>query len=230
MPARSIRYYQTLGLLPRPEVEGRVGHYDRRHEERLGLIRELQQEGLNLQAIGWLLGGSSQVDPRELRQLKRAMLDAWMTTAPEERPAEAVLRMFGDDEVGEDTVQRAEQLRLVERTDDDDVWRVLQPAVLAAGEELARLGLQVPADRALDVLEAMRTSARAVADAFVRIFDQSVLAPWDARGRPAEEWSEVRDAVERMRPLAGEALLGVFQQVMAEAIAERLSDAAPETT
>ncbi len=53
--SRNIRYYQTRGLLPPPELSGRLGYYDRRHLERLALIQELQSEGLNLQAIGWLL-------------------------------------------------------------------------------------------------------------------------------------------------------------------------------
>lgn len=226
--SRSIRYYQTLGLLPSPTVEGRTGYYDNTHIERLELIKELQGEGLNLQAIGWLLGGAGQVDSRELRRLKHAMLDGWMSGEPEERTTEEVLRGLGEEDVDAATVERARALRLVEPTDDEDRWRVILPEVLEAGQELAQLGMQMSVDRALDVLEMMREHARSIADAFVDLFDETVLAPWDARGRPAEEWAQIRTAIDRMRPLAGEAVLSVFQQAMVDAVADRIADVRPD--
>jgi hypothetical protein len=58
------------------------------------------------------------------------------------------------------------------------------------------------------------------------MFDEVVLAEWDARGRPADEWQRVRESLERIRPLAGDALLTVFHQVMADAVAERIDAAA----
>lgn len=225
---RSIRYYQTLGLLPPPTVEGRTGYYGDPHVERIALIQELQAEGLNLQAIGWLLGGSAHVDSRELRELKRAMLDGWMTSKPEERTAEEIQAGLPDGEVDADVVRRSQELRLLEPTDEDGVWRVLLPPVLSAGQELAQLGMTLSLDRSLDVLEVMREHARAIADAYVDLFDATVLAPWDARGRPAEEWPTIRTAVDRMRPLAGEALLSVFRQAMADAVADRIGDMQPE--
>ena len=39
-------------------------------------------------------------------------------------------------------------------------------------------------------------------------------------GRPEEDWPKVRDALERLRPLASEALLVIFQQVMSETVEE----------
>ncbi|MDX1621284.1 MAG: MerR family transcriptional regulator [Nitriliruptorales bacterium] len=227
--SRSIRYYQTLGLLPSPRVEGRTGFYDTAHVERLELIKDLQGEGLNLQAIGWLIGGAGQVDSRELRKLKHAMLDGWMATEPDERSTEEVLASFGEESIDSEAARRAQELRLVEPTEDPDRWRVVLPQVLAAGQELAQLGMPMSVDRALDVLDTMRTHTRVVADAFVELFDETVLAPWDARGRPDDEWPEVRAAIDRMRPLAGEALLSVFQQAMADAVADRIADVRADT-
>ncbi|MDX1658086.1 MAG: MerR family transcriptional regulator [Nitriliruptorales bacterium] len=224
---RSIRYYQTLGLLPSPAVEGRTGFYDGTHVERLELIKELQSEGLNLQAIGWLIGGAGQVDSRELRRLKHAMLDGWMAAEPKDQTTDEVLAAFGEDSLDAETVRRAQELRLVEATDDPDRWRVILPEVLAAGQELAQVGMEMSPDRALDVLAEMRAHTRAIADAFVELFDETVLAPWDARGRPDDEWPAVRAAIDRMRPLASEAVLSVFQQAMAEAVADQLGDMQP---
>jgi DNA-binding transcriptional MerR regulator len=55
VPVRTIREYQTLGLLPPPERRGRVGIYHRAHLSRLELIGRLQQRGYSLAGIGDLL-------------------------------------------------------------------------------------------------------------------------------------------------------------------------------
>jgi DNA-binding transcriptional MerR regulator len=222
--SRNIRYYQTRGLLPPPEVSGRLGYYDRRHVERLALIQELQGEGLNLQAIGWLLSGGASVDTGELRRLKRALLDEWVTEKPVEVPVVEVVASYADADPDGTEAERGIRLGMFERVDDPERVRVLMPTVLEAGKELTEMG--VPIARQLDVLERMREHAMAVAQTYVEMFDDVILAEWDARGRPAEEWQRVREALERVRPLAGDALLAVFHRVMAEAVAELVESAA----
>jgi DNA-binding transcriptional MerR regulator len=44
VPTRTIRYYTQQGLLPSPELRGRVGYYNARHLDRLRLIKELQEK------------------------------------------------------------------------------------------------------------------------------------------------------------------------------------------
>ena len=51
MTVRNIRAHQSRGLLDPPEVVGRTGYYDEEHIGRIRLIRELQEEGFNLEAI-----------------------------------------------------------------------------------------------------------------------------------------------------------------------------------
>jgi DNA-binding transcriptional MerR regulator len=51
VPARTIRYYQSEGLLPRPDRRGREAIYRPEHLERIGLIMELRDRGLTLSAI-----------------------------------------------------------------------------------------------------------------------------------------------------------------------------------
>ncbi len=55
---RTIRFYQSEGLLPPPGRAGREARYGRTHVERLDLIAELQARGLRLQAIADVLGRS----------------------------------------------------------------------------------------------------------------------------------------------------------------------------
>jgi DNA-binding transcriptional MerR regulator len=48
---RLVRYYLTEGLLPRPPKRGRELRFDRDQVARLQAIRELQRQGLSLEAI-----------------------------------------------------------------------------------------------------------------------------------------------------------------------------------
>ena len=55
MTVRNIRAHQSRGLLPAPEVRGRTGYYTDEHAARIELIKELQADGFNLEAIRRLL-------------------------------------------------------------------------------------------------------------------------------------------------------------------------------
>lgn len=57
VPVRTIREYQTLGLLPAPDRRGRVGIYRATHVARLALIDRLQRRGYSLAGIRDLLSG-----------------------------------------------------------------------------------------------------------------------------------------------------------------------------
>lgn len=59
----TVRYYQSLGLLQRPERRGRTVVYDAAHLATLRRIRELAADGLSLKVIKRLLGdGTGSVD------------------------------------------------------------------------------------------------------------------------------------------------------------------------
>jgi len=61
-----------------------------------------------------------------------------------------------------------------------------------------------------------------VAKAFVQLFLDEVWKPFDEAGQPPERWPEVFDALERLRPLAAESMLAVFQIVMTERVERAL--------
>src|SRR3954470_21374408 len=58
LSVRNLRSHQARGLLPPPEVRGRVGYYGAEHVERIRLIQELQGEGMKLDGIKRLLDAS----------------------------------------------------------------------------------------------------------------------------------------------------------------------------
>jgi len=56
VPSRTIRFYNTQGLLPAPMMRGRVAYYNQEHILVLGIIRELkEQQNLPLEVIKQLL-------------------------------------------------------------------------------------------------------------------------------------------------------------------------------
>lgn len=59
LPVRTIREYQTLGVLPAPRRQGRVGLYATSHLRRLELIARLRERGYSLAGIADLLGNWS---------------------------------------------------------------------------------------------------------------------------------------------------------------------------
>ncbi len=57
--ARTIRFYQSEGLLPRPARRGTTAVYSDQHLERLRAIAQLKARGLRLQTIRQMLNGSA---------------------------------------------------------------------------------------------------------------------------------------------------------------------------
>ena len=212
MTVRNIRAHQSRGLLPPPEVRGRTGYYGTEHRARIELIRELQADGLNLEAIRRLLEGAGEESASEVLDFTRALRAPFEDERPEiVDVSELSDRWGGADEA---LLARAEKVGLMRPIGDGRV-EVISPRLLHAGAELAALG--VSAEIALDIVERVRRSAEEVASAYVELFVESVWKPFDRAGRPEDRWPEVRAALERLRPLAAESLLAVFQIVMTEA-------------
>src|SRR5204862_3397692 len=92
----------------------------------------------------------------------------------------------------------------------------LSPRLARAGRELRRLG--VPPEATLDVARQLRRHANGVAKVFTELFLEQVWEPFDEAGRPPERWAEVVEALERLRPLAAESLLAIFQLATSDAV------------
>jgi DNA-binding transcriptional MerR regulator len=56
---RVIRSFQTMGLLPHPELRGRTGLYGAEHQERLRCILRLQGLGFSLQSLSVLFDAAA---------------------------------------------------------------------------------------------------------------------------------------------------------------------------
>lgn len=220
LTVRNIREHQTRGLLPAPVLEGRKGHYDDRHLARLTFIQQLQAEGLNLQAIHWLLQRAPADTTEEVARFERALFAPWGSDAPVRWTTQDLRRNLGL--VDGAVLQRAIDLGVLRQLD-ADTWEVPSAAIVDAGADLRELG--VPLEAALDVVELLQEHTGAVARAFVKLFTTHVWSPFEARGRPADEWETVRGALERLRPVATQALLAIFQQSMQATVDKATTEA-----
>jgi hypothetical protein len=81
---------------------------------------------------------------------------------------------------------------------------------LAVAEEVVELGISVQG--ALAILGLIEKHCDAVSRGFVELFLQEVWTPFQAAGMPAEQWPEIEQSLGRLRPVATEALLAIFQQ------------------
>ncbi len=215
MTARNIRAHQSRGLVPPPVVRGRTGYYGPEHLARIELIRELQAEGFNLEAIRRLIeaGNGSSAD---FLRFTRAVREPFEDEEPEIVSLTDLARGFGD--AGDPSlVRKAVKLGLL-RQIDDERYEQVSPRLARAGQELARLG--VPPEATLEIAARLRRHADGVARIFTDLFLEHVWKPFDEAGRPPERWPEVVEALERLRPLASESLLAIFQLAMTEGVEE----------
>jgi DNA-binding transcriptional MerR regulator len=215
MTVRNLRAHQSRGLLPPPDVRGRTGYYGPEHTARIELIKELQADGFNLEAIRRLIenAGGSTADVLRFTRTARAAFD---DEEPEVSTLADLAEQWGD--AGSPALlERAVSLGLLRLLGDGRVEE-RSPRLGRAGAELSRLG--IPTERALDVLESLRRHADGVARTYVDLFLEQIWHPFDAAGRPPERWPEVLDALERLRPLAAESLLAMFQLAMTDHVDE----------
>ncbi len=212
MTVRNIRAHQSRGLLPPPELEGRTGYYGAPHIERIGLIRQLQDDGFSLELIGRLLENAEGSSGDVLR-FTHALREPFGDEQPRIVGLEELTRRWPDGSA--ELLERAEQLGLL-RSLGDGRYEEPSPRLARAASELAALG--IPSERAIEVAATMREQADSVAAAFVELFLDTVWKPFEAAGHPEERWTEVQDALERLRPLASESLVATFQIAMNEAV------------
>jgi len=213
MTVRNIRAHQTRGLLPPPEVHGRTGYYNEEHLARIELTREMQGEGLNLEAIRRVLE-STEGSSAEIVDFARAVRAPFEDETPEIFEPGELAQIWGAKELDPKLVQRGEKLGIMRELPDGKI-EALSPRLQRAGGALVELGVNPGAT--LDVAGKLRREADAAARTFVDLFVKEIWEPFDKAGRPEEDWPKVREALDRMRPLASDAVLAMFQIAMGEA-------------
>jgi DNA-binding transcriptional MerR regulator len=204
VPTRTIRFYQGKGLLPRPELRGRVAYYGAAHLERLKLVAELQDRGLQIKAICDLV---ARIDKGELAiqewlGLEDQLQEPWANDRPRVVEAAELGELAGELRPGR--IGELLRARLVERK--GDAFLVRSPALLQLAVRLEAAGVDLEtAEGAANILrKQLRRTAGELAEHFI-------ARTGDRRGRRGESLGEV---VRVLRPIALEAVRLIFAQEM----------------
>lgn len=213
MTVRNIRAHQSRGLLPSPEVRARTGFYGAEHVARIELIKELQADGLPLELIKRMVdqaAGSS----AELLRFTRGVREPFGDEEPQAVDLAQLAELFGPEP---ELLAKAEKIGLL-RPIGHGGYELVSPRLAEAGAEIVALGIDV--HQQLEVVAKLRRLMDTAARTFIDVYLEAVWKPFDRAGRPEEQWPEVYDAMERLRPVAADAVLAVFQIAMSDA-AER---------
>jgi DNA-binding transcriptional MerR regulator len=208
MSVRNIRNHHTRGLLPPPEVRARVGYYNSEHVARLRLILDLQADGFNLTAIERLLSGSDGLAQR-LLGLRIAVTAPFEAETPEVITNDELTKRFG--EVDAKAIARIRKLKLLVPLGEGR-FEAPSPMLLDAAEQVMALGISL--DAALGLVERVSRNCESISRAFTKLLLRELWEPFERAGQPDEQWDELIEAVNSLRPLASEALLALFKQSM----------------
>ncbi len=209
MTVRNIRNHQSRGLLPPPEVVARTGYYGRQHVERLHLIREMQAEGFNLEAIKRLLAAGDD----QLMRFRRAVAAEDEAETPEIIGAEELAQRFGATDAR--TLAKAEQLEVLVPLSDGR-WEVPSPSLLRAAEEAVERGIDLNA--ALEAVARVKRNCESISRTYVRLFLEELWKPVRSAPDGERRWPEVAEAIEALRPAASETVMALFKQTLATEI------------
>jgi DNA-binding transcriptional MerR regulator len=218
MTVRNVRAHQSRGLLPPPVIRGRTGYYEPEHIDRLELIKDLQAEGFSLEVIKRILDSAPGTTAAEVLNFTRAVTEPFGDEEPELIEQRELAERWGD-QLTPKLAERVQKLGFV-RAVGDGRFEVLSPRLQAVSEELAELG--IPLETAVDTTANVKRHAQAVANAYVKLFLDHVWRPFQESGEPDAKWPEVRETLDRIRPLAVESLVAVFQLVMTETVEKAL--------
>ncbi|HEY5189898.1 MAG TPA: MerR family transcriptional regulator [Solirubrobacteraceae bacterium] len=215
MSVRNIRAHQARGLLAAPEVRLRVGYYGPEHLTRLHLIRDLQDEGFNLAGIKRLLDDRHGTAER-IARFRRALTEPANAEQPEVITAAQLGLRFGIGAHDASRVLAGAQRLGILRSVGDDAYEAPSPSLLAVAEQVVAQGVSLAG--ALAVFEEIEQHCDAVSGSFVKLFLDEVWQPFQAAGMPVERWTEIETSIDRLRPLATDALLAIFGRTMSAEI------------
>jgi DNA-binding transcriptional MerR regulator len=219
MTVRNVRAYRQRGLISEPELRGRKGFYGPEHLARLRLIRDLKARGFSLESIAHLIERAPPDALGDALEFTHSLIAPPTDEEPLIVSSAVFVERWGD-QLTPALVKRAEKVGMVRRVGDDQ-WEVLSPRLERAAQALSELG--IPLEDALSIATLLKRHAGAVANAYVELFVERIWRPFDDAGEPKADWPRVRESLDRLRPLAGESLLAVFQLMMREAIEQELT-------
>jgi DNA-binding transcriptional MerR regulator len=213
----TVRYYQSRGLLPAPEREGRVAWYGPEHLERIGQIRSLQGKGLTLAAIRRVVSG--ELDPAD------ADLAAAVASAGGTPPGVETLDLdtfSARSGVPASLIQAVERegIRLGRPVDGETRYTESDIEMVRTALRLLEFGL--PLADLLALARDADAAMRSVAVRAVDLFDDHVRKPiLDTAGDGGAGAEQLVDAFGELLPAVTALVSHHFRRVLLEAAEDR---------
>jgi DNA-binding transcriptional MerR regulator len=206
VPSRTIRFYQSKGVLPRPELRGRVAYYGAAHLERLKLIASLQDRGLRIDAIRELTAriDKGELDVNEWLGLDAQLQTSWANEKPRTMSEAELAELLGEARPG--AIASLVRSRLLERH--GEVFLVRSPALLQVAARLAAAGVDLELAReAADILRKHLTKAAG------EVVEYFFAHAGEGFGRGATH-EDIAAALQALRPVGLEAVRVIYAQEM----------------
>ena len=207
---RTIRWYQSEGLLPKPSKNGRDAVYRRDHLDRLGLIAELRDRGLTLTAIRDLVAHERPARTiAEWLGIDATLTAPWSDDRPRIVDRDELAALISDRRTG--LLAELQDAEYVKPTD-GGAWLVPSPTLLDLALQLHDAGIDVElSGRLRDLLR--RRLAKAVDDA-VKLMVERAGAGFAGAATP----EEVATALGALRPIARETTSLILAQEVERAL------------
>lgn len=221
VPSRTIRFYQSKGALPHPQIRGRVAYYGDGHIERLKLIASLQDRGLRIDAIRELTSriDKGELDVNEWLGLEAQLQASWANDQPRTVTEAELYELAGSRRPG--LLSDLVRLELVQRQ--KDTFLVISPGLLQLAMRLEASGIDlVTATRGTEILR--KHLARAAEDLASYFYKHA----GEGFGR-SESVEDIAAAFQALRPAGQEAVRIVFAQEM-ERVLRKLLESGKTTS
>jgi DNA-binding transcriptional MerR regulator len=220
VPVRTVRWYQSEGLLPKPGKRGRDAVYTDEHCRRLELIAELRDRGLTLNAIRDLVTGDRPAATvAEWLGIDATLTAPWSDDRPRIVDRDELVATIGDRRPG--LIADLQDARYIEPADVGvGTWLVPSPALLDLALQLLDAGIDIDITAKLrDLLR--RRLAKTVDDAIELLVER--IGAGFAGSATAEE---IETAIGALRPIARETSGLILAQEVERAL-KRLVDTGP---
>jgi DNA-binding transcriptional MerR regulator len=218
LPARTIRWYQSEGLLPKPAKQGRDAVYGPEHVERLRLIADLRDRGLTLVAIRDLLKGDRPSGTvAEWLGVDATLTAPWSDDRPRVVDREELTAMTKSRRPG--LLAELQDAGYVQ-TADAGTWLVPSPALLDLALQLHDAGIDV--ELSAQLRDLLRRRLAKVVDDAVKLLVERTGAGFAGNATAAE----LATAVGALRPIARETTSLILAQEVERAL-RQLVDRGP---
>jgi DNA-binding transcriptional MerR regulator len=212
VPARTVRYYQSIGLLAKPQRVGKEAVYGKAHIDRLKLIATMRARGMKLGAISDVLAA----DPRARNSAADWLGLSKLRVEPGKGIADQVLDdaglddLLGDrrDEILEDLIQ-AGFISFREGR-----WHIVDVPILRDAIALYDAGLSVT------IIARLRDSLRQHLSALAAEAVSTVVAEAGAGYAGEATLEDLLRNLERFRAIAWESAGHVMTQELIRAISD----------